>query len=144
MIAAWAKFGILFQNLRQSYRIPLIASFIKQGLDQYIEFHSVILITMCSHWFVFTWLDSPAIPPSAGAHQLFRGFSYIDPTLLEEATKEAESNNSHQSPKEQVCISFHGIHSNQEVITKILYHRIHVFIGTKFYQLLERKQAIRA
>lgn len=48
--------------------------------------------------------DSPAIPPSAGAHQLFRGFSYIDPTLLEEATKEAESNNSHQSPKEQIAI----------------------------------------
>lgn len=29
-------------------------------------------------------LDSPGVPPSAGAHQLFRGFSFIASTLLEE------------------------------------------------------------
>lgn len=28
--------------------------------------------------------DSPGVPPSAGAHQLFRGFSFIASTLLEE------------------------------------------------------------
>uniref|UniRef100_A0A8C6UHF2 non-specific serine/threonine protein kinase n=1 Tax=Neogobius melanostomus TaxID=47308 RepID=A0A8C6UHF2_9GOBI len=28
--------------------------------------------------------DSPGVPPSAGAHQLFRGFSFIAPTFLEE------------------------------------------------------------
>eukprot|EP00095_Tigriopus_kingsejongensis_P002813 maker-scaffold1711_size30404-snap-gene-0.7 protein:Tk02813 transcript:maker-scaffold1711_size30404-snap-gene-0.7-mRNA-1 annotation:"p90 ribosomal s6 kinase" len=27
-------------------------------------------------------LDSPGVPPSATAHELFRGFSYVAPTLL--------------------------------------------------------------
>ena len=27
-------------------------------------------------------LDSPGIPPSATAHELFRGFSYVAPSLL--------------------------------------------------------------
>jgi len=30
------------------------------------------------------WLDSPGVPPSATAHELFRGFSYIAPSLLDE------------------------------------------------------------
>jgi ribosomal protein S6 kinase alpha-1/2/3/6 len=29
-------------------------------------------------------LDSPGVPPSANAHELFRGFSFVDPTLLDE------------------------------------------------------------
>lgn len=33
-------------------------------------------------------LDSPGVPPSAGAHQLFRGFSFIASTLLEEEGSE--------------------------------------------------------
>jgi len=28
-------------------------------------------------------VDSPAVPPSATCHQLFRGFSFVDPTLVE-------------------------------------------------------------
>ena len=28
--------------------------------------------------------DSPALPPSAAAHQLFRGFSFVAPTIFEE------------------------------------------------------------
>ncbi|KAM8737315.1 ribosomal protein S6 kinase alpha-1 isoform 5-T5 [Acanthopagrus schlegelii] len=32
--------------------------------------------------------DSPGVPPSAGAHQLFRGFSFIASTLLEEEGSE--------------------------------------------------------
>jgi len=28
--------------------------------------------------------DSPGVPPSATAHELFRGFSYIAPMLMEE------------------------------------------------------------
>lgn len=55
--------------------------------------------------------DSPAVPPSAGAHQLFRGFSYIDPTLVEEAQQEAASNNIHVSPKEQLAIKHARISS---------------------------------
>uniref|UniRef100_A0A6I8S6V4 Ribosomal protein S6 kinase n=1 Tax=Xenopus tropicalis TaxID=8364 RepID=A0A6I8S6V4_XENTR len=31
--------------------------------------------------------DSPGIPPSAGAHQLFRGFSFVAPVLVEEDAK---------------------------------------------------------
>ncbi|XP_015610403.1 ribosomal protein S6 kinase 2 beta [Cephus cinctus] len=31
--------------------------------------------------------DSPGIPPSANAHELFRGFSFVAPCLLEEHTK---------------------------------------------------------
>ena len=30
----------------------------------------------------FLILDSPGIPPSATAHELFRGFSYVAPSLL--------------------------------------------------------------
>ena len=30
----------------------------------------------------YTLLDSPGIPPSATAHELFRGFSYVAPTLF--------------------------------------------------------------
>lgn len=33
--------------------------------------------------------DSPAVPPSAGANQLFRGFSYIDPSVLTDVPEEA-------------------------------------------------------
>ncbi|XP_048104764.1 ribosomal protein S6 kinase alpha-1 isoform X1 [Alosa alosa] len=32
--------------------------------------------------------DSPGVPPSAGAHQLFRGFSFVATTLLEEEPEE--------------------------------------------------------
>lgn len=28
-------------------------------------------------------VDSPAVPPSATCHQLFRGFSFVDPSLVE-------------------------------------------------------------
>ncbi|XP_063810787.1 ribosomal protein S6 kinase alpha-1 isoform X2 [Pseudophryne corroboree] len=35
--------------------------------------------------------DSPGIPPSAGAHQLFRGFSFVAPTLNEEDGKTSKS-----------------------------------------------------
>ena len=33
--------------------------------------------------------DSPGVPPSATAHELFRGFSYVAPTLLDEADNAA-------------------------------------------------------
>uniref|UniRef100_A0A6I8RL00 non-specific serine/threonine protein kinase n=1 Tax=Xenopus tropicalis TaxID=8364 RepID=A0A6I8RL00_XENTR len=35
--------------------------------------------------------DSPGIPPSAGAHQLFRGFSFVAPVLVEEDAKKTSS-----------------------------------------------------
>lgn len=33
---------------------------------------------------VFLPSDSPGVPPSATAHELFRGFSYVAPTLLDD------------------------------------------------------------
>lgn len=33
---------------------------------------------------LFFWTDSPGIPPSATAHELFRGFSFVAPALLGE------------------------------------------------------------
>uniref|UniRef100_A0A672KBR5 Uncharacterized protein n=1 Tax=Sinocyclocheilus grahami TaxID=75366 RepID=A0A672KBR5_SINGR len=35
--------------------------------------------------------DSPGVPPSAGAHQLFRGFSFVATAMLEEEGKEEPS-----------------------------------------------------
>lgn len=40
--------------------------------------------------FSASFLDSPGVPPSAGAHQLFRGFSFIASTLLEEEGSEEQ------------------------------------------------------
>ena len=34
------------------------------------------------HYYSPIILDSPGIPPSATAHELFRGFSYVAPSLL--------------------------------------------------------------
>lgn len=34
--------------------------------------------------------DSPVMPPSASAHKLFRGFSFVDPTLLEDMEKQRQ------------------------------------------------------
>lgn len=35
-------------------------------------------------------LDSPALPPSAAAHELFRGFSFVAPSLYEEGNDFAQ------------------------------------------------------
>nr|KAF7439480.1 hypothetical protein H0235_001871 [Vespula pensylvanica] len=37
--------------------------------------------------------DSPGVPPSANAHELFRGFSFVAPCLLEDHTKTPEYKN---------------------------------------------------
>ncbi len=41
--------------------------------------------------FSASFSDSPGVPPSAGAHQLFRGFSFVDTAMLEEEGKEEPS-----------------------------------------------------
>jgi len=33
--------------------------------------------------------DSPGVPPSATAHELFRGFSYVAPSLLDDVDHSA-------------------------------------------------------
>ncbi|XP_015752403.1 PREDICTED: ribosomal protein S6 kinase alpha-3-like [Acropora digitifera] len=49
-----------------------------------------VLMFVC---FLFD-VDSPAIPPSATCHQLFRGFSFVDPILVEEEMAQLNSNGS--------------------------------------------------
>uniref|UniRef100_A0A7N6C1P1 Ribosomal protein S6 kinase n=1 Tax=Anabas testudineus TaxID=64144 RepID=A0A7N6C1P1_ANATE len=48
--------------------------------------------------------DSPGVPPSAGAHQLFRGFSFVATTLLEEEGSVEPS----QPPPHPVVQQLHG------------------------------------
>ena len=43
------------------------------------------MVTLCNTVTVDTVLtDSPGVPPSATAHELFRGFSYVAPSLLDD------------------------------------------------------------
>ena len=37
-----------------------------------------------SHNPINVFVDSPGVPPSATAHELFRGFSYVAPILLDD------------------------------------------------------------
>lgn len=39
------------------------------------------------------FLDSPGVPPSANAHELFRGFSFVAPGLLDEHARASEYKN---------------------------------------------------
>ncbi|XP_057199271.1 ribosomal protein S6 kinase alpha-1 isoform X1 [Triplophysa rosa] len=48
--------------------------------------------------------DSPGVPPSAGAHQLFRGFSFVDTAMLEEDSKEENT----KPPPHPVVQQLHG------------------------------------
>ncbi|XP_036448472.1 ribosomal protein S6 kinase alpha-1 isoform X2 [Colossoma macropomum] len=48
--------------------------------------------------------DSPGVPPSAGAHQLFRGFSFVAPAMLEEEGAEETV----QAPPHPVVQQLHG------------------------------------
>jgi hypothetical protein len=45
--------------------------------------HNVLIAWLCTIAVIFR-LDSPGVPPSAAAHELFRGFSYVAPSLLED------------------------------------------------------------
>lgn len=51
--------------------------------------------------------DSPGVPPSANAHQLFKGFSFVAPFLLEDQLDGIEMIQSHaiekSSPLSKVC-----------------------------------------
>ena len=40
----------------------------------------------------FIFADSPAIPPSATAHELFRGFSFVNPSLFPEGHEQVNGN----------------------------------------------------
>lgn len=45
---------------------------------------SLVFLMFFISFLFFFWTDSPGIPPSATAHELFRGFSFVAPALLGE------------------------------------------------------------
>uniref|UniRef100_A0A915DNE9 Ribosomal protein S6 kinase n=1 Tax=Ditylenchus dipsaci TaxID=166011 RepID=A0A915DNE9_9BILA len=47
--------------------------------------------------------DSPALPPSAAAHELFRGFSFIAPTIFEEEAGDLHKQPAHPSQLVPLC-----------------------------------------
>ena len=51
--------------------------------EKYFEGTVYFLYKEKLRYFLFGCTDSPGIPPSAHAHELFRGFSFIAPALLE-------------------------------------------------------------
>ena len=47
-----------------------------------------LVVTVVDVCFCSLVTDSPGVPPSAGAHQLFRGFSFVASAMLEEEGSE--------------------------------------------------------
>ena len=45
------------------------------------------------HTMLFDVADSPGVPPSATAHELFRGFSYVAPVLMDDNSSAAPLDN---------------------------------------------------
>lgn len=43
-----------------------------------------VYVSLFIFWIILVYLDSPGIPPSANAHQLFKGFSFVAPTPMDE------------------------------------------------------------
>lgn len=61
--------------------ISSLASSIFYSVIKYFAFWTVHITVLCP----ITFTDSPGIPPSANAHQLFKGFSFVAPVSLEES-----------------------------------------------------------
>ena len=56
--------------------------------------------------------DSPGVPPSATAHELFRGFSYIAPTLLDDVDHAmAAVHDTQTQTLMSASLAFHRLHS---------------------------------
>lgn len=56
--------------------------------------------------------DSPGIPPSANAHELFRGFSFVAPCLLEDKNSLGESKPSYSLHSSNSMHPSHSSHSS--------------------------------
>ena len=54
------------------------------------------LLLICNLVKIIVHIDSPGCPPSATAHELFRGFSFIAPSLDENCAKNVENNQKNQ------------------------------------------------
>lgn len=62
--------------------------------------------------------DSPGIPPSATAHELFRGFSFIAPALLE---------------SENITPATEYTRNNENSLAKVPYSTTFVLLDTYFH-----------
>ena len=64
---------------QQPWKLQLIPAY-------YCNFkmYQVIACFVCLLNELVVYLDSPGIPPSANAHQLFKGFSFVAPTPMDE------------------------------------------------------------
>ena len=64
--------------------------------------------------------DSPGVPPSATAHELFRGFSYVAPVIMDTHTP------SSQQPKDTArALTSVSAHINPFLLNKICLNQIH-------------------
>lgn len=59
--------------------------------------------------------DSPGVPPSANAHELFRGFSFVAPTLLEEDSHRPMDTDSPVSKMTLQCVKPNSIMDEYEL-----------------------------
>lgn len=54
------------------------------ALNTTAQFCGRLYVDLSILWIIFAYLDSPGIPPSANAHQLFKGFSFVAPIPMDE------------------------------------------------------------
>lgn len=75
------------RSLRDRHKDP------QNKMTQLVKLWSSRSLLTLSHYnsfFSLLFPDSPGVPPSAGAHQLFRGFSFIASSLMEEEGSEEQ------------------------------------------------------
>jgi p90 ribosomal S6 kinase len=71
------------------------------------QFYFALLLVPLEH------IDSPGVPPSANAHELFRGFSFVAPTLLEDIVNNNDgSNNNHNMTQPNPLNTNNNNHTN--------------------------------
>ncbi|KAI3411759.1 Ribosomal protein S6 kinase alpha-1 [Globodera pallida] len=79
--------SICWQRLAQRQIAPPFRPAFASGID--IDGNATAATLDVAHYFDTEFTkktpkDSPAVPPSAAAHELFRGFSFVAPSILEE------------------------------------------------------------
>jgi hypothetical protein len=60
---------------------------------------------LLNNYLILFEIDSPGVPPSANAHELFRGFSFVDPTLLDDEQPSAIMERIPE-PMKVICFSY--------------------------------------
>ena len=65
-------------------------SFRKVSTFVYLLFYQKCTNFICSS-LIWSLLDSPGVPPSANAHELFKGFSFVAPSLTIEGETDVDT-----------------------------------------------------